>query len=255
MTRTVLTALAAALSLAAGAVHAETIRAFVGGAMTAPVRDVAAAYTRRSGVQVEIVSDTTGALVKRLQAGAPADLVVVTTAGLDTLQKAALIVPAGRADLARGLMGVAIKAGAKPIDVSTVDALKKTLIAARSVSYVDPKAGGTSGTYFEGLLARLGVADQVRPKTVYRTEGAKVAEAVARGEAELGISFTSELARPGVTVAGPLPAPVQRPTVYAAALTASTRSNLAALRLLHDLETPVAAAAVRKAGLEPLSGR
>src|SRR6185369_6943537 len=101
-----------------------------------------------------------------------------------------------------------------------------SLLAARSVSYVDPKAGGTSGTYFEGLLKRMGIAEVMKSKIVYRNQGSEVADAVAKGEAELGITFTSELQpNKGVKVAGTLPAAIQLPTIYSAAITTSASSG------------------------------
>ena len=198
------------------------ISVFVGGAMTAPVKEAGAAFARSSGNTLVYVSDTTGALQKRLAAGEKADLVVVTGPGMDMLQKANLVVAASRVDLARALIGVAVKAGAPSPDLSTPDTFKAALLKARSVSYVNPAAGGTSGTYFEGLMQRMGIADAMKAKIVYRNQGSEVADAVAKGEAELGISFTSELQpNKGVKVAGTLPAAIQLPTIYSAAIAAN----------------------------------
>src|SRR5207237_6607006 len=118
------------------------------------------------------------------------------------------------------LVGVGVHAGAASPDLSSADAFKKAVLAARSVSYVDPKAGGTSGTYIGGLFQRMGIAAEMQKKTVFRNQGSEVADAVARGEAELGITFTREMVtNKAVKVAGVLPDSIQLPNNYAAAVT------------------------------------
>ena len=229
------------------------VRVFVGGAVTEPVKEAGAAFARASGNTLVYVTDTTGALQKRLAAGEKADLVILAGPGMDMLQKANLVVAASRVDLARALIGVGVRAGAPSPDLSTPDTFKAALLKARSVSYVNPASGGTSGTYFEGLMQRMGIADAMKPKIVYRTQGSEVADAVAKGEAELGISFTSEL-RPnkGVKVAGTLPAAIQLPTVYSAAVATTSGHGDAARAFLRTLAGAEGRAAVTKAGLEPL---
>lgn len=251
MRKIVFTALVAAVALAAGGAQA-AVRVFVGGAVTPPLREVAAAFERGGGGPVEIVSDTTGGLQKRLQAGEKADVLVVAGPGMDALQKAGLAA-ADRTDLARVLIGVGVRRAAPSPDLTSTETFKAALLAAKSVSYVDPKAGGTSGTYFEGLIARLGIAAEVRAKTVYRNQGSEVAAAVADGAAEIGITFTSELApNPGVKVAGVLPAAIQMPTIYTSALTPAPGDGASARAFMSVLQGPTGVAAFRKAGLEPL---
>jgi molybdate transport system substrate-binding protein len=221
--------------------------------MTAPVKEAGVAFARHSGNTLVYVSDTTGALQKRLAAGEKSDLVIVAGPGMDTLQKEKLVVAESRVALARALIGVAVKAGAASPDLSTPDTFKAALLKARSVSYVNPASGGTSGTYFEGLIQRMGIADALKPKIVYRSQGSEVADAVAKGEAELGVSFTSELQpNKGVKVAGTLPAPIQLPTIYAAAIATTAGSGDAARAFLRTLAGPEGRAALTKAGLEPL---
>jgi molybdate transport system substrate-binding protein len=245
------TALLVWLLLPACAFAQTEVRIFVGGAMTGPLKEAGAAFTRSSGKQVVNISDTTGALQKRLAAGEKADLIVVAAPAMDALQKEDRVIPGSRVDLARALIGVGVRAGAASPDLSTPETFKAALLKARSVSYVNPAAGGTSGTYFEGLLARMGIADAMKAKTVYRTQGSEVADAVAKGDAELGITFTSELQpNPGVRVAGPLPAAIQLPTIYSAAVvTANEEPARAFLRMLAGAE---GRAALMHAGLEPL---
>jgi molybdate transport system substrate-binding protein len=229
------------------------VRVFVGGAVTEPVKEAGATFARNSGSTLVYVTDTTGALQKRLAAGEKADLIIVAGPGMDMLIKQKLVMAESRVDLARALIGVGVKAGAASPDLSTPETFKAALLKARSVSYVNPASGGTSGTYFEGLLQRMGIADAMKSKIVYRTQGSEVADAVAKGEAELGISFTSELQpNKGVKVAGTLPAAIQLPMIYSAAITAKAGSGDAARAFLRALTGTEARAALTNAGLEPV---
>jgi len=228
--------------LSAPAFAQAEVKVLVGGAVTVPVKEAGAAFARSSGNTLVYVSDTTGALQKRLAAGEKADLVIVAAPAMDTLQKENRVVAGSRVDLARALIGV-----------STPETFKAALLKARSVSYVNPASGGTSGTYFEGLLQRMGIADAMKAKIVYRMQGSEVADAVAKGEAELGITFSSELQpNKGVKVAGTLPAAIQLPTIYSAAIATTAERGDAARAFLHTLAGAGARAAFTRAGLEPL---
>ena len=156
---------------------------FVSGAMTEPVREAGEDFMRSTGTKLVYVGDTTGGLVKRLMAGEKVDVILVTGTAMDTIEREKRIVAGSRVDLARALIGVGVRAGAASPDLSSTDTFRAALLAAKSVSYVNPASGGTSGTYFEGLLQKMGIAEAMKPKTVYRTQGSEVANAVARGEA------------------------------------------------------------------------
>ncbi len=230
------------------------VRIFTGGAMSEPVREVGNAFAKSSGNRIVYVTDTTGALSKRLLSGERADVIVVTSAAIQALEKDGKIAAGSRVDLARALIGVGVKAGAPSPDLSTTETFKAALLKAKTVSYVNPASGGTSGTYFEGLLQKMGIAAAMKPKTVYRTQGSEVAAAVAAGEAEIGITFTSELApTPGVKVAGTLPAEIQLPTIYSAAVVANAGSVDAARAFIRALAGDEGRAALKKAGLEPVA--
>ena len=230
------------------------IKVFSGGAMSEPVKAVGEAYARASKNKVVYVVDTTGSLQKKLAAGEKADVIVVTSAAIDALEKSSLVIKGTKVDLARGLIGVGVKAGAPSPDLSTTETFKAALLKAKSVSYVNPASGGTSGTYFEGLLGRMGIADQMKSKVVYRNQGSEVADAVAKGEAEIGITFTSELApNKGVKVAGTLPAAIQSATNYAGAIVAGGANEAAARAYLRSLAGAEGRAAITKAGLESLT--
>jgi molybdate transport system substrate-binding protein len=230
------------------------LKALVGGAVSEAVAEVGDAWARSSQNRFVFVRDTTGGLQKRLASGEPADVIVLAAPGMDALQKENRIAPGSRVDLARVLIGVAVKAGAPVPDLSTVDAFKAALLKARSLSYVSPSAGGTSGTYIDGLLRKMGIADAMKSKIVYRTQGSEVADAVATGEAELGISFTSELQpNKGVRVAGTLPKEIQLPTIYAGAVVATSKNVEAARAFLQRIVGADGRAAFKKAGLEPIT--
>ena len=254
MRHTIAAVAVASLALTASTLAQSEIRVFTGGAMSEPVREVGNAFAKSSGHRLVYVTDTTGALSKRLASGERADVIVVTSAAIQALEKDGKVAAGSRVDLARALIGVAVKAGAPSPDLSTTETFKAALLKAKTVSYVNPASGGTSGTYFEGLLQKMGIAAAMKPKTVYRTQGSEVAAAVAAGEAELGVTFTSELApTPGVKVAGTLPAEIQLPTIYAAAVVANAGSADAARAFIRALAGAEGRAALKKAGLEPVA--
>jgi len=247
-------AIAAAVSFAVAQAEGAELKVFVGGAMTETVTKISETFARTSGHKLEIVSDTTGALINKMKAGEKPDVVVVTETAIDGLQEDGALVDGTRTNLVRALVGVAVKAGSTTSpDLSSVDAFKSSLLAAKTVSYVDPKAGGTSGTYFEGLLAKMGIAEQMKPKIVYRTTGAGVADAVATGAGELGVTFIAELSpNKGVKIAGPLPNEIQLPTNYLAAVPKVSANQDAARAFIQAMTAPGGQAVFRGAGLTPL---
>ena len=168
---------------------------------------------------------------------------------MTSTQKAKIAV-GSRVDLAKVGIGVAVKEGAALPDIGTVDALKRTLLDAKSVAYIDPKSGGSSGIYFDGLLDRLGIADQVRPKAKLK-QGGYVAELVASGEAEVAVHQISEIVPvKGVTLVGPLPAEIQNTTIYAAGISATAKDATAAKALIDHLAGPAAAPVLKAKGME-----
>jgi molybdate transport system substrate-binding protein len=251
--KSLLTLAAVTLLFPAGRANAEQLKVLVGGAMDDPIKKVGADYTRKTSNTLNYTVNTTGALQAKLRAGEKADIIIISSPGMDALEKEKLLVPGTRVALARALIGVAVRAGAASPDLSSVDAFKKAVLGAKSVSYVDPKAGGTSGTYIAGLFQRLGIAEEVKKKTVFRYMGSEVAEAVAQGEAEIGITFTSELApNKGIKVAGTLPQAIQLPTIYAAAIPVGASNPDAARAFLKAVKAREGEAAFREAGLEPI---
>jgi molybdate transport system substrate-binding protein len=245
---------AAILLMAAGAPRgaaAAEIKVLTAGAFKQVLLMLVPDFEKQTGHKVVVQNDTVGALAKRIEGGEVFDLAVLTPAAVNDLSSKGKFVAGSRTNLGRVGVGVVVKEGAPKPDISSVDAFKKALLAAKSVAYIDPAAGGSSGIYVAGLLDRLGVAAEVKPKAKLIPGGA-VAEHIARGEAELGIHQISEiLPVKGVTLVGPLPADIQNYTVYAAGLGAHGKESEAAKALLKTLSGPAAADVLKSKGMEP----
>jgi molybdate transport system substrate-binding protein len=242
--------LAGAISAAHAATKANELKVLTAGAFKSAVVALVPEFEKASGNRVVVANDTVGALAKRIAAGETFDVVVMTPAAVDELAATGRVIPGSRTDLVRVGVGVMVKAGAPKPDVSTVDAFKKAVLAAKSVSYIDPASGGSSGIYVAKLLERLGIADQVKPKEKLK-QGGYVADYISSGEAELGIHQISEIVlAPGVTLVGPLPEEVQNYTVYSAGIAAATRHADAARALIAVLSGPSAQALFKSKGME-----
>ena len=185
----------------------------------------------------------------RLQRGEPADVLIMAASALDGLIKEGKAVAGSRIDLARARIGMVVRAGAPKPDIGSVDALKRTLLAAKSIAF----SASASGVYLSSeVFPRLGIADQIKDKSK-RIESERVAAVVARGEAEIGFQQISELLPvPGVDLVGPLPPEVQRVTVFAAGIAVGAKEPDAAGALIKFLASPAAAAAITKSALEPM---
>ena len=145
-------------------------------------------------------------LVKRIQGGETADVMILSLAGTETMSKEGRIAPGSAVTLVSSAVAVAVKAGAPKPDISTAEALKKTLLNAKSISYTDPAAGGSSGIYFAKLLERLGIANEVNAKTKYPPPGGYSANLLQTGEVELAVQQKPELMHVnGTEIVGPLP--------------------------------------------------
>jgi molybdate transport system substrate-binding protein len=163
----------------------------------------------RDGRTVEIDYSTVGAIRQRLAAGERADVVVLTSDAIEAMDHAGELVAGTSAPVALTRTGVAIRDGAMPPPLATIEQFRATLLAARSIAYTDPKTGGAFGTYFGGELARMGIADAVNAKAVLRRGSHEIVATVAKGDAEIGITFVSTIvSTPGVKVAGVLPSPL-----------------------------------------------
>jgi len=230
------------------------IKVLSAGAVQPMVHSLGAEFERETGHKLSLNFGTAGALRGRLQGGEKADLAVLSAAAIEALEKTGLFVPGSKTDVGRTVTGVAVREGAPLPDISTVEAFKQALLAARKVSYTDPKAGGSSGTFFAGLLERLGIADAVNAKAVLLGRGYQVAEAVASGEADIGTTFVSEiLTVKGAKVVGPLPPGLHNVNTYTGAVLAGSGHRDIAAAFLRKLVDPANRGQWTAAGLEPAS--
>jgi molybdate transport system substrate-binding protein len=216
--------------------------------VTALGREFAAAH----GHELDLNFATVGSLRERLSGGEKTDLAILSESAVAALSKTGLFVPGSIKNLGRTRTGVVIREGAPKPDIATVEAFKRTLLNAKVVSYSDPKGGGSSGTFFAGLLERLGIAAQVNKTAVLKKRGFEVAQAVVDGEADIGTTFISEiLTIKGAVVAGPLPGDLDNPNTYTAAIPVGAAQADAAAALLAALSDPANRPRWTAAGLEP----
>jgi molybdate transport system substrate-binding protein len=240
--------------LLAPAARADEIRVTTSGAFTAAYLDLAPAFERATGHRLVLESTSIGAgptgIAARLARGDAIDVVIVSRQDLDKMMAAGGIRAGSAVDLARSAIGMAVRAGAPRPDISSVDALRRTLLDAASIAY----SASVSGTYLSTeLFQRLGIADRVLPKS-RRIEGERVGAVVARGDAQIGFQQISELLPvPGIDFVGPLPAEVQRVTVFSAGISAAAQHPELAKRFIDFLASPAAAAAIRKSALDPVA--
>jgi len=245
-------AVAAALSLCASAsVLAAEVKGLTAGAFKEVVLALVPDFEKQTGNKVVVANDTAGALKKRIEGGEAFDVAIITPAIIDELAGAGKIAAGSRANIASVGVGVVVKEGAAKPDVSTVEAFKQALLAAKSVAYIDPASGGSSGIYIDKLLERLGIAEQIRPKAKLK-KGGHVADLIVSGEAELGLHQISEIVPvKGAALVGPLPKEIQNTTTYAAGLGAAPQNKDAAQTLIKTFSGPAAAAILKSKGMEP----
>jgi len=249
------TVLATALSLAMSQrAQAAEITVVSGGAFKQVLNALAAQYQNETGNRLDVTYRTVGQHLALIRNGKEKfDVAILTPTAIDDLAQEGKVVPGSRVNLAKTGVGVMVKAGAPMPDISTVEAFRYALLAAKSVAFIDHKAGGSSGIYVEGLLQRLGIADRIDAKAVL-VHGGTVADHIADGEAEIGIHQISEiLPVAGVMLVGPLPAEIQNFTVYAAGVGAAAKDGAAAHALLKFLSGPQALPIITAKGMLPAS--
>jgi molybdate transport system substrate-binding protein len=240
----------------AASVFADDIRVMTSGTFTAAYLELIPQYERATQHKLvtEATSIGTGAnsIPSRLERGEQIDVVIVAGDVLDELIRNGRVLAGSRVDLARSGIGMAVRAGAPKPDISTVEALRRTLLQAKSIAY----SASVSGVYLSTeLFQRLGIAEQVMAKS-RRIEGERVGAVVARGGAEVGFQQVSELLPiPGIDFVGPLPPEVQRVTVFAAGVAASSKNPEAARAFIRFLGSPEAGSVITKTGLEPIARR
>jgi molybdate transport system substrate-binding protein len=239
------------LGIKAEAAELKVLSAF---GMQSVMEDLGLKFERATGHTLAISFATGDATVKRAQDGETADVVIALRQGIDGLVKHGKAAADNVTVLAHSGIVVVVREGALKRDISSPDALKRTLLAAKSISYVDPASGGASGIHFAKVLDRLEIANEMRWKTVFPNPKtpAEVGVLVANGEAEIGVHLIQELMSvAGIDVVGPLPGDLQNTTVFAAAIMASAKDAEASKALVNFLRTPEAAAVIKAKGMEP----
>jgi molybdate transport system substrate-binding protein len=243
--------LAIAIALCATPAGAAEIKVISAGSVRGLIGGMIEDYSRRTGDKFDFTVGTTGQLRSIIQSGKPADLVIASATLMAELEKTGKMVPGSRVDLGRVGIGVAVGEGAPKPDISTADALKRTLVAAKSVAFTNPAEGGTSALVLMKILDRFAIKDQVMAKAVLAKGGFQAATAVKEGKAEIGITFISEIISAKARLAGPLPAELQDYTVYAAAIPASGSEPAAAKAFVAALSSSAMAKRWTDAGFEP----
>src|ERR1700704_3118703 len=207
-------------------------------------------FEKSSGHKVTIAYGTAGAVADRVQKGEAADIVISAVPAIGQLQAQGKVVAGDRVNIAKVGVGVFVRKGAAKPDISSADAFKNSMLAARSIAYPDPAGGGASGIYVASLLERLGIAAEMKPKTRLSTLETLYAS-VANGEVEIGFNQVSEiLAQPTVELAGPLPSAIQTYTQFAPGFVTGSSQTDAARALVTFLSSPAAQTVLKAKGFE-----
>ena len=252
--------LAAAMltAFSAGQADAAELKVLCAGAMRSALQELARGFEAVSGHKVVLEFATAGKVEERVAAGEDVDVAILTQPRINKLMREGRVVGGTIVPLARVQIGLAVKKGAPKPDISSVEAFKQTLLTAKSVAYIDPASGGTSGIHLAQVLDKLGIAAELKPRLRLvmppaGQQSARVGEVVARGEAEIGMQPVSELMEvPEVDVVGPLPAQLQSPDLsFFAGSTFLSEHAIAAKALIDFLNGPKAVEVYKAKGLLP----
>lgn len=217
--------------------------------MQAVMEDLGPKFERVTGHMLAITFAPLGGVVSRVQGGETGDVIVIPQQGIEILTKDGKIVVGTETILARAGLGVAVRKGAPKPDISSPEALKRTLLAAKSISYIP---GGVSGIHFVKVLDRLGIANEMQSKTIFPKIPGEVGLMVADGEAEIGVAqFQGLMAVVGIELVGPLPGDLQDTIVFMAAIMASAKQTEGGKALIDFLRTQEAVAVIKAKGMEP----
>ncbi|MFL9961242.1 substrate-binding domain-containing protein [Paraburkholderia sediminicola] len=245
---------AAGAILGSGAALADEVKVMISGGFASAYRELGPQFEETTGRKLitvwgPAVGAAANAIPVRLARGEWADVLIVVGYALDEQIKAGKVLPDSKVDFARSAIGMVVRQGAPKPDISSADALRRALLAAKSIVYPDSPSGVYVGSE---LFWGLGIAGRMEGKSRMIPAG-RVADAVANGEAEIGIQQVVELLPvKGVAVVGSLPAEVQRYTVFSGGIASSARNPAGAQALIHFLSSPDAAPAISRTGLEPL---
>ena len=244
-------AMVVALLTATAPAPAAEIDAFISTAIKAVTDELLPPFEQANGHTIRASYAPSGALIPRFMSGEPVDVFLTDSTAIDALITQGKIV-GGRIDLARTGIGIAVRKGAAKPDVSSPEALKRALLAAKSIAHTAPAGGGVTAAHVMGVFEKLGIAAEVTPKVKLAAGGAngRVSVLVSSGEAEIGLRQVSELmSNPEVEVIGMLPGELQQMTTYSAGTTASARQMEAAKAFIRRLAAPEAVTIYKTKGL------
>ena len=240
--------LACVLFILAAPVHAAEINVLCSNGLRAVVEELGPAFEQKTGNKLMLKFEPSTQIQKRIEAGEPFDLAVMTTALIDQEIKAGKLAADSRTIIAKSGLGLSIRAGAKKPDIKTVESFKQALLSARSLTYV---TAGASAAPFEALVDKLGITAQVKPKYNLRETASQVGEVVANGSVEIGVAPVSEiLPVKGVELVGPFPAGVQSYVVMTAGVNVKAREKLAAKAFVDFLTAPANRSIIKAKGME-----
>jgi molybdate transport system substrate-binding protein len=228
--------------------QAAELRVIAGGSMTALLNQLGPPFEQATGHRLSIHFDSTPNIITRINSGTAFDVVVVPIDVFKDTAAKAHFETGPAIDIARVGYGVAIRTGAPKPDISTPDALKKTLLGAQSIAFVPASA---AGAYVTKVFERLGIAEEMKAKTRVQAGPPQIAPAVAKGDAELGVFLTNVLIAPGIELAGSFPADLQQELVFSSAIAANAREVDAAKAFIDYLKSPATAAAIKAGGMTP----
>ena len=216
------------------------------------VEELTPQFDQANGVRLAITWGTAPMLIKRLQAGETADVLILNRAGMDAMTKAGRIRAGSEATLASSATALAVKAGAPRPDISSPEALKQTLLAARAISYTHPDAGGASGIHFAKVLENMGIAREINAKTKFPPPAGLSGAFLPTGEVDLAVQQVPELRNvPGIDILGFLPGDLHMVTSFVAGIETASTKESAAKAFIAFFQSPQAKALFKAKGLEP----
>jgi molybdate transport system substrate-binding protein len=228
--------------------HAAELNVLAGGAMTGPMRELGGQFERASGHKLAFRFGTTPELIKLATSGGPFDLGVVPVEVFKDADARTRFAAGPTIDIARVGLGVAVRAGAPKPDIGTSDALKQTLLKAQSIATIPASAAGAQVLK---VFERLGINEEIKARIKPQAAPAGLVQAVANGEAELGVFLTNVLTAPGLDLVGPFPAEVQQNVVFTSAIAADSKETDAAKAFITFLQTPAATTVIKTMGMTP----
>jgi molybdate transport system substrate-binding protein len=253
MIRTIgrLAAIAVLLAAQAASARAAELKVYSTIGVKGALEDLAPKFEKATGNKLAITWGLISGFTKKAQEGDVPDVLIVSRASIDSLTNAGKIA-AGGVTLGSSIFAFGVKHGAPKPDISTVDAMKKTLLSARAIGYTNPAAGGASGVYFAKMIEKLGIADAVKAKSKFPPPAGFVGTLLASGEVDIAFQTKPELTTtPGVEVVGPPPGDLGHTNVFAAGMGAASQNSDAGKALLKFLTSPEAQAVFKAKGFDP----